>query len=53
MYFSVSRSGYYKSMKQTDHRVLQERVVLSLIHQIRGHHSRIGGKKLYKWIKPD
>lgn len=30
-----------------------ENLVLSLVHKIRSHHSRIGGKKLYNWIKPD
>lgn len=32
---------------------MNEKLVLSLVHKIRGHHARIGGKKLYNWIKPD
>jgi len=52
-YFGVSRSGYYKSLEETCKRVRYENLVLSLVHKIRSHHSRIGGKKLYNWIKPD
>lgn len=30
-----------------------EALVLSFVHKIRSHHVRIGGKKLYAWIKSD
>jgi putative transposase len=52
-YFEVSRSGYYKASGIADQQLLNEQLLLSMIHDIRRRHPRIGGKKLYKWLKPD
>jgi transposase InsO family protein len=52
-YFEVSRSGYYKAGQKSDERYVHEEVVLEMVRDIRKRHPRMGGKKLYKWIKPD
>jgi len=49
----VSRSGYYKAEKEADKDFLNEQLILSMVHDIRRRHLRMGGKKLYKWLKPD
>ena len=33
--------------------MLNEQLLLRMVHDIRRRHPRIGGKKLYSWIKPD
>ncbi len=52
-YFEVSRSGYYKAGILADKKQLNEQMILSLVHALRRHHPRIGGKKLYFLIKQD
>jgi len=52
-YFEVSRSGYYKAGELADKKLLNEQLVLSLIHDVRRRHPRIGGKKLYFLLSAD
>jgi putative transposase len=49
----VSRSGYYKAQKEAGKVFLEEELILSMVHDIRKRHPRMGGKKLYKKLKPD
>jgi putative transposase len=51
-YFEVSRSGYYKAAEHACHKELDEQLLLSMVRDIRKLHSRMGGKKLYKLLKP-
>ena len=52
-YFGISRSGYYASCKSTTQAILEEAVVLDLVHEVRHIMPRIGGKKLYSMLKQD
>nr|WP_031267847.1 IS3 family transposase [Mucilaginibacter oryzae] len=52
-YFEVSRSGYYKAVSAADRQALDETFVLSLVHEVRRCHPRLGGKKLYFLLKED
>jgi len=52
-YFGISRSGYYKESEKADQKQLNEQLLLSMVDDIRRRHPRIGGKKLYKLLKPD
>jgi len=52
-FFGVSRSGYYKAAHRADRTHLNEQLVLSLVGDIRRCHPRLGGKKLYHWLKPE
>jgi transposase InsO family protein len=49
----VSRSGYYKAVERADRRLLDGQLILSMVHDIRRRHPRIGGKKLYSLLKAD
>ena len=49
----MSRSGYYKAVGRTDKKLLNDQLILSMVHDIRRHHPRIGGKKLYRLLKAD
>lgn len=52
-YFGISRSGYYKALKVTLKQGIDEQFIVELVLQIRHHHPRIGGKKLYKLLKQE
>ena len=52
-YFGISRSGYYASCKRETKVVLEEAIVLDLVHEVRHVMPRIGGKKLYNMLKKD
>lgn len=52
-YFGVSRSGYYKAVTLFDKKLLNEGFILSLVHELRRHHPRLGGKKLYFLLKEE
>jgi len=49
----MSRSGYYKAVKQTNNRLLEEEMIIGMVLDIRRRHPFIGGKKLHKWLKDD
>ena len=53
IYFGISRSGYYASCKRKTKAVLEETVVLDLVHEVRHIMPRIGGKKLYSMLEKD
>jgi putative transposase len=52
-YFEYSRSGYYKSLRINRVREIQEDEIIKLVNAERRHQPRIGGKKLYKFLKPE
>jgi len=52
-YFEVSRSGYYKAIGRRDKKLLNDQLILSMVHDIRKRHPRIGGKKLHRLLKAD
>jgi transposase InsO family protein len=52
-YFDVSRSGYYKAAGKADKRALDTALLVDLVQGIRRKHPRMGGKKVYEWIKGD
>jgi putative transposase len=52
-YFEVSRSGYYKAVDRADKKHLNDQFILSMVHDIRRRHPRMGGKKLYSLLKTD
>lgn len=49
----MSRSNYYKACDQASKELLNDQLVLSMIHEIRRQHPRMGGKKLYMLLKGD
>lgn len=49
----MSRSGYYGAVERTDKKRLNGQLILSMVRDIRRHHPRIGGKKLYSLLKAD
>ena len=52
-YFGISRSGYYASCKRETKTVLEETIVLGLVHEVRHIMPRIGVKKLYSMLEQD
>lgn len=52
-YFAVSRSGYYKASEVAAKKLQDEDMLLLLIQDVRKRHPRLGGKKLYSWLKAD
>jgi len=48
-----SRSAYYKSLQRKAVAELREDMVIKLVQDIRRRQPRIGGKKLYRLLKPD
>jgi putative transposase len=52
-HFEVSRSGYYKARNAENKRMTDEALIVELIVQIRHRHPRMGGKKLYGWLKEE
>ena len=52
-YFKISRSGYYASCNRETKAVLEEALVLDLVHEVRHVMPRIGDKKLYSMLKED
>jgi len=53
LYFGYSRCGYYKSLEAKTASVLQEDLIIRLVHDIRRYQPKLGGKKLYKLLHPD
>jgi transposase InsO family protein len=53
VHFEVSRSGYYKAVSVKGKRKSREALIVELVHQVRHRHPRMGGKKLYKWLKAE
>jgi transposase InsO family protein len=49
----MSRSNYYKAVKQANTRLLDAELVTGMVGEIRRRHPCIGGKKLYEWLKKD
>jgi len=49
----MSRSGYYKSLAVAQKQSIQSDQVVRLVQQVRYYQPRIGGKKLYRLLKPD
>jgi transposase InsO family protein len=52
-HFQVSRSGYYKAVMVKGKRMTREALIVELVHQVRHRHPRMGGKKLYGWLKAE
>ena len=51
-HFGISRQAYYKSLKRTAVRSIEQRVVLSMVKDRRAVLSREGGKKLHRYLVP-
>ena len=51
--FDISRQGYYKSLKKKQKRNYQEDIIIKMVQDHRRKMPMIGGKKLYRIIKPD
>ena len=52
-YFGISRSGYYKSLKERQKEEQEGLLIEQLIQSTRKRLPRIGGKKVYKLLTPD
>ncbi|MBC7867702.1 MAG: IS3 family transposase [Gloeobacteraceae cyanobacterium ES-bin-316] len=52
-HFEISRSGYYKASHAEGKRKTTEALIVELVVQIRHRHWRVGGKKLYGWLKEE
>jgi transposase InsO family protein len=52
-YFKISRSGYYAGCNRQTSAVLEESMVLDLVHEIRHVMPRIGGKKMYNMLSQE
>ena len=49
----MTRANYYKRKHQSKEREINEGLVISLVNRERRDHPRIGGRKLYKMLKPE
>jgi putative transposase len=49
----MSRSGYYKASEVVAKTLQDEEILLLMIQGVRKRHPRLGGKKLYRWLKAD
>jgi len=49
----MTRANYYKRKHQSKKREINEGLVISLVNRERRDHPRIGGRKLYKMLKPE
>ena len=49
----MTRANYYKRKHQSKEREIDEGLVISLVNRERRDHPRIGGRKLYKMLKPE
>ena len=52
-YFGISRTAYYKREKSVERELLEEGVVLDLVHSVRRDMPRLGGRKLYHLLYDD
>ncbi len=52
-YFQITRQGFYKSLKRSSNKSLEEDLVLNMVASVRRYQPRVGGKKLYLHLYSD
>ena len=51
--FQISCQGYYKSRQKNQTKDLNEGIIIKLVQEIRRRMPMVGGKKLYRMLRPD
>ena len=50
--FGITRQSYYQHYWRSTSRTIESELIINSVKEIRIRHPKIGGRKLYKWLKP-